>query len=370
MLLLMKMQLGDYMDINEFYDILTEYSLDSENYKKWREVHGGAFGNTFLKAFEDNPEAQIHLTAALINISQRRFEVAMPKLNLLKDFCNNEFDEAVINYFIGLNFEFLGNENQMIYYYNNLLNSDVSFLFNQSFHPYYRTAKFAQRDSECSKALHYYEKALEFYDDIEIDNEKSKILSFIYYDMGTVYLYSHNYEKAIEFLDVSCKFNSALNSQRDYVLAVLYAVQGKKDELNSLFNNMSQFLRINCESMTSAICDGTDPHYCVVPQKGINYSKFWKNILSSKEKMTQLIENNKIDEAESIVSENLTKTFKFMKKNLECRIKKTNSKITVKCKNYCVKTLIAEYENLFSSDMNNLSGWEFVSVNEFESFVF
>lgn len=356
------------MDINEFNYLLSEYALNSDNYKNWRKIHGNAFGNTFLRAFEGNPEAQIHLTAALINISQRNFEQAMPKLNLLKSICDNSYDEAVINYFIGLNYECLGDEEQMTIYYDNLYNSGVSLLFNQSLHPYYRTAKFAQRDSECSKALYYYKKALAFYENTEIDAEKAKLVSFINYDIGTVYVYSHKYEKAKEHLDISCEYNSALNGQRDYVLAILYAVQGKENELNLLLENMSQFLRMNCEAMTSAILDKTDLHYCVVPQNNIQYLDFWKKLLSEKDKLTQLVDEGNFAEAESIISEKLTDTFEFMKKKLACRIEKDNSKIIVKCKNYCVKTLIAEHEKLFSYKDNNNFDWEFISVNEFEAF--
>ena len=64
------------MDINEFYDLLTEYALDNENYIKWRETHGKVFGELFLSAFKESVEAQIHLTSSLIKISNRETEKA------------------------------------------------------------------------------------------------------------------------------------------------------------------------------------------------------------------------------------------------------------------------------------------------------
>lgn len=151
------------MDINEYFDLLLEYSLNNENYLKWRETHGKAFGDVFLSAFKESAEAQIHLTAALIKISNRDFDGGLPRLLMLKEFCFDDFDCFVLTYFIGLCYEFLENEEQMSKYYDKMLTYDFDFRFITAFHPYYRTAKFAQRKSENEKALYYYNKALELY---------------------------------------------------------------------------------------------------------------------------------------------------------------------------------------------------------------
>jgi hypothetical protein len=44
------------MDINEFCYLLKEQALDNENYKQWRIIHGRAFGEIFLNAFEEKEE--------------------------------------------------------------------------------------------------------------------------------------------------------------------------------------------------------------------------------------------------------------------------------------------------------------------------
>lgn len=174
------------MDVNEFYYLLKEQALENENYKQWRVIHGRAFGDVFLCAFEENDEAQIHLTAALIKISQRRFNEAMPQLELLKNFCFNDFDTAALNYFTGLNYEFLGNEAKMTEFYEKMQECDVDFSFNTAFHPYYRTAKLAQKSGEYYKALFYYNKALAIIDDTELDDKKSKVLTQINQDILNV----------------------------------------------------------------------------------------------------------------------------------------------------------------------------------------
>ena len=84
------------MNENDFYDELKKYALDNGNYKKWRKEHTKVFGKLFADAFSESEEAQICFTAALINISQRTFEQAMPKLDMLEGMIANECDEAAI----------------------------------------------------------------------------------------------------------------------------------------------------------------------------------------------------------------------------------------------------------------------------------
>ncbi len=241
------------MDINEFHYLLQEYTLDNENYKKWREIHGKAFGKNFLSAFEGNDEAQIHLTAALIKISKRDFYGGLSTLLMLEELCFDDFDCFALSYFTGLCYEFLENEEQMNKYYDKMLSYDFDFQFIIAFHPYYRTAKFAQRKSENEKALNYYNKAFELYSDDETDAVKLENMGQICYDIGTVYLSCHNYEKSREFLEKSGRYSPAENPQRNYVAAILCAVEGKRDESKKLVNGLPEYLKVNCEQIISSI---------------------------------------------------------------------------------------------------------------------
>lgn len=356
------------MDINEFYSLLSEYTLNNENYRQWRKIHGEAFGDIFLSAFRENEEAQIHLTAALISISQRNFAKGMPVLKHLECLCDNEYDSTAINYFIGLNHEFLGNEPEMTEYYEKVLSSDINFLFNFAFHPYYRTAKFAQRDSECSKALYYYFKALDFHKKAELNEQAAKIVCHIVYDIATVYGYMHDYDKAEHFLSVSYKYDKSENQHRDYVNAIVHAVRGEEEETGKLVRKMSPFLKSNCRAMCDAILSGKDVHYCVTHQDRTGHKEFIESFLSDENELTELVRQGEMKKAEDIISEKLTDTFSFMNKKLDCRVEEKERKIVVRCKNYCVKTLQAEYEALFDKINERASDWCFLSVDEFEHY--
>ncbi len=249
--------------------------FDNSNYREWRNIHGRTFGPIFTNAFKENPEAQVHLTAVLIDISQKRFKQAMPKLELLYDLCRHEFDIAATHYFTGLNYEFLGDETNMSAHYEELRTSDVKVEIPLLFHPYYRTAKMAQKDAECSKAIYYYGKALEFFYDAEPTAQNTDTASYIIYDMATAYMYMHEYEHAARCLELSHEYSKAQNQHRDYVCAILHAIHGRKAECRALLTGMSELLRQNCQLKTSAILSGADPHYCVVPQNRSRYALFF-----------------------------------------------------------------------------------------------
>ncbi len=350
---------------NDFDNLLMQYALNDKNYKKWRMEHTKVFGKTFSSAFADNPEAQIHLTAALINICSRNFAAACPKLDILEKICVNDFDEAVVIYFKGLNFEMLAKETEMCEYYERLKNCTVSLSFPFAFHPYYRTAKFAQRDSECSKAIYYYKKALEFYDGTVPDESQKSTVSKIIYDIATLYMVMHQYNDSEAFLKISEQYDPSENSQRNYVKAVLFAVLGKEDEARGLAEGLNSFYREHLDPMITAITNGTDPHYCETKQDRSGYEEFWCRLLQVKPKLEAIISKGRTSDAEEILSSRLSNTLAFMKRKLDCRIEMTEDEITVKCKNYRVKTLMKEYEALFSKKPSQFDSWRFSSVDEF-----
>lgn len=344
--------------------------FDNANYQSWREIHTRAFGDIFASAFSDNPEAQVHLTAALIHISNRRFEEAMPKLDLLENICVSEFDEAAVHYFKGLNHEFMGNEENMTAYYEKLLASEIPLRVPFSFHPYYRTAKFAQRDSECRKAVYYYRKALSFYDGIVPDAKISANAGQIIYDIATVYLYMHRYDECERFLSWSKTYLPQNHQQRDFVETILYAAQGKAKESQQLLSGLQPFFKSNCEPTVKAILSGTDPHYCVVPQKRRNHERFWCAVSQRLSESEKIAKSGDTESAEAVVSELLTEAFPFMKRKLACRVEMTEEGFVVYCKDYYGKTLTAEYDILFAGKPTELLAWTFVAVHDFDNWDF
>jgi len=354
------------MNENEYYELLKNYAMDTHNYKGWRTIHTNAFGSIFSDAFSDSPEAQIHLTAALINISSRNFEAAIPKLDLLENFCFFDFDTAVLCYYKGLNYELMEDESKMTECYERLRELNVALPFPLVFHPYYRIAKLSHKSAECNKAYHYYRKALEFYDGCFADERIASTVSQITFELANVCLYKHDYDGCEHFLNVSQEYDSSPNMQRSYITAILRAIQGQGDTARKLACDMPPLLKSNCAPLVEAILAKKEPHYFAIPQNREMYSDFWNTFVKNASKLEKLAKNN-TEEAEAAISNQLTKALPFMKRVLACRIEHNECHITVKCKTYCVKSLQSEYIVLFSTKPESLANWSFVAVDELES---
>jgi len=353
---------------NEIYEKLMKIVSESSNYRKWRRQHGAVFGGLYQDAFPKNKEARICLTAALTQISQRNFEKALPMLEVLEQICETEADEITVCYFKGLNYELLGRVPEMEACYERLRGFSQVPPFLLAFHPYYRTAKFAQRDSECSKSMYYYEKALEFYYGKPLDERGSSNASHIIYDIATLCLYRHDYEECDRFLKLSYQYDPSLNAQREYVKAVLCAIRGEKEECDRILSKMSPFLKEPCEAMVSAILSGRDPHYFAVAQDRSRYEEFWESFSAEARSLESLAEDGAMEEVCDLISQKLTKAMPFMQRSLACRMEPKGDRITVLCKNYRVRSLTAEHSALFARKPEGLSRWEFLSVEEFEDF--
>ena len=236
-----------------FFDSVSDYVYNSDNYLGWRKVHGDAFGDVFTLAFEDFKEAQLHLTTALIKISKRDYKGGLSLLKQLEDHSPYEFDNFALTYFTGLCYEFLEDEEQMNNYYEKLLEYDIDYTYTLVFHPYYRTGKFAQRKAENDKALHYYSKALEFYSEDETRVDIRENIGFLYYDIGTVYLSAKKFKKSRQALERSMEYSPKDNPQRNYVMALLCAYEGNKDESERLVNGLPDFLKTECRRLLDLI---------------------------------------------------------------------------------------------------------------------
>jgi len=87
-----------------------------------------------------------------------------------------------------------------------------------------------------------------------------------------------------------------------------------------------------------------------------------------KDEIDALLSTGKEEDAAEIFSQIFTDALPFMMRKLACRIDRTDGKVTVCCKNYCVKSLISEHEVLFAKKPETLANWNFVSVAWFQNY--
>jgi tetratricopeptide (TPR) repeat protein len=347
--------------MNEDYDAIK----NNENYLKWRRIHAATFGDIFEDAFEGNSGAQVMLTSALIKITEKNTASALEMLGQLMKLCDTDWDRATVSYFSGLCCEIAGDAKGAERFYDELVSASVNFSFPNTFQPYYRTAKLSQQGSECTKAINYYKKVLSFYENAEPTANNKRQASQIIYDIATVCLYSHQYALAQSYLELSREYCADINWQREYVQAILYALGGKTEQCSVLTASMPELLKQSCVNIISAIESRSELHYFVVEQNRDTYDKFWLKFSREEKRLLALVREGKTEEAECIVSVLLTQAMPFARRTLECKIEECNGKIIVKCKNYHIKTLISEYEFLFSNSSAEILDFCFVSVSEF-----
>ncbi|MBQ7809371.1 MAG: hypothetical protein IJ346_00195 [Clostridia bacterium] len=339
--------------------------MNQEEYKTLREMHTKAFGDTFEKAFEGNEQAQLLLSIALLKVSKGEFESAKPQFEMLESIAENTFDDTSIWYFKGLNYEFLKDEEKMSEYYERVCNSGITLTVGLVFFPYYRTAKLYQKASKAKKAMYYFSKALEIFEGRNITPATAKAVSQLLYEIATVHLYMHNYQECERFLKLSTDYNKSQNQQRDYVNAILEAIKGNAEKCNLISNTLeNQTLKISCLKTTQAILEGTDLHYCKVTQERDHFEDFWLGFAQNEELIKNLILSGDTDSAAQSLSNVLSVVFEYVNRPVECEIEYNNGKITVKCKNYYIKTLKAEQTALFSQIPEKFKNWKFVSVEE------
>lgn len=339
--------------------------MNAEEYKTIRQAHKNVFGDTFDKAFGSNAQAQELLTVALLYLSRQDHEKSKPLLDMLESIAESAFDEASVWYFKGLSYELLGEEEQMAEYYEKVLASGVDLSVSIVYTPYYRSAKLNQKASKPKKAVYYFSKAMEFFEGRNVTPATAKAVSQMLYDAATVYLYMHDYENCEKFLKLSQDFSKAQNQQRDYVEAILAAINGNAQKCKEIVEKLSNdTLRISCLKLTEAILSGSDLHYCEVPQDRDNFEEFLAGFAEREEFLRIQIVLNNAETVEKTLSGVLSAVFDYVNRAVECEIQMNNDIVIVKCKNYYIRTLKKEQEALFSQISEKFSKWKFISVDE------
>jgi hypothetical protein len=274
-----------------------------------------------------------------------------------------------MNYFIGLDLEFMGKEEEMEERYDALKDLDCDLDLPLSFLPYYRTAKFAQREAENSKALYYYGKALQMFDGKKIASSAKTDISHILYDISTVYLYCHRYSDARRVLDISYKYSRKNDDNREFVSAILYAVEGDEKKCTKLLSSLSPIHRNAGMKTAKAILSKTEPHYFELEYDlGTKPIDFMMYVTEKGDMIGDLAEKGDVAVAQEMIGKMLSETFPYVGRTLECRIEKDGKNLLVKCKNYCIKTLGYDYRLLFEMANKIPHNIRFLSVEEFEKY--
>ncbi|MBQ5671846.1 MAG: hypothetical protein IIV43_05780, partial [Oscillospiraceae bacterium] len=92
------------------------FEFEAIEYALWQswEVHRQAFGPILEPAFEENPQVRVLLINALNYISRRDIKHGLEILKKIREYCIYDEDMAAWTFFVGLCFDVVGAQKQML----------------------------------------------------------------------------------------------------------------------------------------------------------------------------------------------------------------------------------------------------------------
>ena len=339
---------------------------ENENYKGWYEVHKGAFGEIFTDAYADSQEGRVMLTAALNKLSRQDTSGALVILTELGALTEGETDMRALEYFTGLCCEMSGDSESAEEHYTKMAECGGNTKFALPFHPYYRTAKFAQRDSEPRKAEYYFKKAMALYEGYPIEGEVAVSVSMILYDIATLRIFMHDYSEGERLLSLSEKMLPGFNPQREYLKAILLAVKDDGDGAYRIRDMLKEPFKKSITEFIEQILDGRHLHYCESERSRSGYKKFLKTLSDKSGDIARMISEEQTAEIEDLIDGMLTKCFSYMSFSFKkCRAVIENGDLTVYLKTGCSRTLMREYTALLEGKTKELG---FINLRVVEYF--
>ena len=168
--------------------------------QSWK-AHMQAFGPILRPAFADNFQAKIHLTAALNHISKGNLQQAMPKLQTVQNFIENDADKAMLLFALGVYCETAGAQAEMAAYYSAANQCGHSFYL-----PYLKVAKYCLAAADYAPAEENFRKAIACFDAAALSEADKIILGSAYANLGSCLTMLHRYEDAWTALENSKAF--------------------------------------------------------------------------------------------------------------------------------------------------------------------
>lgn len=290
-------------------DKLAKKSFDSPKFQQSWAVHMHSFGPILEPAFEENYPAKVHLTAALNLISSRQLAQGFDKLKQLQKFCETDADKTAFLFFMGVCFEMMGDQENMMDFYCAANEYGHSFYL-----PYIKVGKSYLSDHAYAPACENFRAAIDCFTAAGLDDQDRRILGSAYTNLATCLLMMHRYDEA----------QAAMATSRDLcpdapgrfaVEAPLYALRGDRDSLDACLASLKAFSPEACESVTAianGILAGTDPRFFALPVAQEQIASFWAWFKEYSAEMLKLLQEQKFEQAMTPVGEKLLHTFPFL----------------------------------------------------------
>ena len=324
--------------------------------QSWK-VHIQAFGPILRPAFADNFQAKIHLTAALNHISKGNLQQAMPKLQQVQNFIENDADKAMLLFALGVYCETAGAQEQMAAYYSAANQCGHSFYL-----PYLKVAKYCLGAADYAPAEENFRKAIACFDAAALSDADKIILGSAYANLGSCLTMLHRYEDAWTALENSKAFCPDAPG-RAAAEAVLHALKGDEASVAACIAVLEEHTPDAVESVrqsTAKILAKTDPLFFTVPVDNEKMTAFWNWFAGYENELKTLLDGEKYEEGLTPVAKELLTTFPFLENIPNVGLGKNDKGYVLELKDYYAVGIVDAYEQLIAACSEDIkSRWQF-----------
>ena len=324
--------------------------------QSWK-VHMQAFGPILKPAFAENYQAKIHVTAALNHISKGNLPQALPKMQMLQNFCETDADKALLLFVFGLYCERAGNQEQMVTYY------DAANRVGHNFYlPYLKVAKFCLTAMDYAPAEENYRKAIGCFDAAALSDADKIILGSAWANLGSCLTMLHRYEESWTALENSKAFCPDAPG-RAAAEAVLHALKGDEAQVAACIATLESHSPEAVESVrpsTAKILAKTDPLFFTVAVDTEKMNAFWQWFAGYEVQLKDLLDSEKYEDGLTPVAKELLNAFPFLENIPNVGLGKNDKGYVLELKDYYAVGIVAAYEQLIDICPEDIkSRWQF-----------
>lgn len=312
--------------------------------QSWK-VHLQAFGPILKPAFAENYQAKIHVTAALNHISKGSLPQALPKLQMLQNFCETDADKALLLFLFGLYCERAGNREQMAAYY------DAANRVGHRFYlPYLKVAKLCLAAMDYAPAEENFRKAIACFDAAALSDSDKIIVGSAWTNLGSCLTMLHRYGEARTALENSKAFCPDAPG-RAAAEAVLHALNGDADQVAACIATLeahSPDAVASVRESTAKILAKTDPLFFTVAVDAEKTAAFWQWFVGYEAELKPLLDGEKYEDGLTPVAKQLLNTFPFLENIPNVGLGKNDKGYVLELKDYYAVGIVAAYEQLIA----------------------
>lgn len=324
--------------------------------QSWK-VHMQAFGPILKPAFAENYQAKIHVTAALNHISKGSLPQALPKMQMLQNFCETDADKALLLFIFGLYCECAGNQEQMVAYYDAANRIGHKFCL-----PYLKVAKFCLGAADYAPAEENFRKAIDCFDAAALSDADRIVLGSAWANLGSCLTMLHRYEEARTALNNSAALCPDAPG-RAAAEAVLYALDGDEMQVAACIATLEAHTPDAVESVrqsTAKILSKADPLFFTVPVDAEKIDAFWNWFASYEAELKNLLDGEKYEDGLTPVAKELLTAFPFLENIPNVGLGKNDKGYVLELKDYYAVGIVAAYERLTESCPADIKArWQF-----------